>query len=350
MNYMTGLDWLRFYMCLFIAIFHFAVTQESDDFLFVAIKNSGFYATSTFFILSGFILTYVYKNKIINNTLDRKSFILKRLSSFYPLHIILQFGFLFLLIASVVFLNNFPSTYQNLSLSEIFSYFLRSIFLIHAWDDKILFNQPSWSLSALIFFYIVFLFSRRLMITKKPIFWLVIVWILYLIPTFYYYFTPDSFLSYRILHINPLLRLPEFISGIIAFNIFDKYKVLLNKYFFILFGLSGILLTALVVMMNPDTKILFHNGLVMPFQIALILGCAKVTYKSTVSTNFGNMSLVIFLVHSLILNITEFVFKGFNVYLLLSINVLIIILASYFSLILIVKPLQKIIRSKFISS
>ncbi len=346
MNYMTGLDWLRFYMCLFIAIFHFAVTQGTDNLLFLAIKSSGFYATSTFFILSGFILTYVYGNKIINNEINKGSFLIKRLSSFYPLHIILQFAFLFLFLASVVFLNSIPLTYQNLTQSEIFIYFLRSFFLLHAWDDIILFNQPSWSLSALIFFYIIFLFSKKLMITNRPFLWLSVVWVLYLIPALYFYLKPDSFLSYTILHINPLLRLPEFLSGILAFNIFNKYKDSINKNIFILIGFVGVLLTAVLVFKFPDIKILFHNGLVLPFQISLILGCAKITYSSSISSTFGSMSLVIFLIHSLILNITEFLFKGASVYSMFAINVFIIIVASYITLKLIVKPLQKTIRDK----
>lgn len=350
MNYMTGLDWLRFYMCLFIAIFHFVVTHESDNLFFIAIRNSGFFATSTFFVLSGFILTYVYRSKIINKTLNNKSFLIKRLSSFYPLHLILQFFFLILLLSSIFFLNNTPSTYHNLSQPEIFIYLLRSIFLLHAWDDIILFNQPSWSLSALIFFYIIFLFSRKLMITKRPFLFLVMIWILYLIPASYFYLNPNSFLSYTILHINPLLRLPEFISGVLAFIIFNQYKDLINKYIFIIIGFIGIALTALLVTNYPDTKILFHNGLVLPFQIALILGCAKITYSSSISSTFGNMSLVIFLIHSLILNITDFLFKGVDIYLLLAINILVIIVASYLTLILIIKPSQKIIRNKFISN
>lgn len=349
LGYLSGLDWLRFFMCLFIAIFHFSVTTESQNLLFSLIASSGFYATSTFFILSGFILTFVYKAKLISGRLSRLDFIVKRLSSFYPLHMLLQLAFLLLLLSSVYILGVVPSSYTDIPSSEIFTYFIRSVFLIHAWEDQLLLNQPSWSLSALFFFYIVFVFSRKILMSSKYLFLLVVLWFFYLSPALINFYFPDSFITYATLHKNPLFRLPEFLCGMVAYNIFEKHADYVSKSYIYL-GILGAVITAVVVFRNPEYKVLFHNGLVLPFQIILVLGCAKITRIEGNPKLFGSLALPIFMTHSLVLNITQFLFPNLNVFISLALNIALIILVSYISLKLISTPLQNKIRQRFLSS
>lgn len=349
MNYISGLDWLRFFMCLFIAIYHFSITTENQSTLLALVASSGFYATSTFFILSGFILTFVYKTKLISGQLQGTDFIVKRLSSFYPLHILLQVAFLILLIMSIAILNVTPSAYTQLSGSEIFSHFIKSVFLLHAWDENILFNQPSWSLSALFFFYIVFVFSKRILLSNRYALLLLLFWVAYMIPALVNFNFPESFVSYEILHKNPLFRLPEFLCGMVAYNVFEKYEGYIKKWFFYI-GILGAIITAVVVYNNPNYQILFHNGLVLPFQIMLIFGCAKMTREGWNSKMIGSLALPIFMTHSLVLNVTQFLLPNINVFISLIINILLIILVSYISLRLISLPLQNKIRLSFIKS
>lgn len=351
MNYISGLDWLKFLMCVFIAIYHFVLVNglTETSLILKLIANSGFYATSTFFILSGFILSAVYKQKITTDNLNKIDFIIKRLSSIYPLHLVLQIAFVVLLLASILILGKVPAAYTELETFEVVGYFIRSAFLLHAWEDALLLNQPSWSLSALYFFYIVFVFSKKILLSPKIFVLLIGLWGLYLIPPAIYYYYPDTIFSYTMIHKNPLLRLPEFLSGVVAYNLFQKYQSSIHLSY-IIFGIFGFLVTAMVVLARPQYLPFFHNGLVLPFQIALILGCTKISFQGVNTKLIGGLALPIFMTHLLVLNVMDFVLPEMPIYLALLLNIAMVILVSYMSYVYFSQPLQKIIRRKFIKN
>jgi len=86
------------------------------------------------------------------------------------------------------------------------------------------FNIPSWSISALIFFYIIFAFIGKYLIRlKMPFFWLIFLNILYLIPPLYFIYSNDyGNIATAILHTNPIVRIPEFLSGVLLYAAIKK--------------------------------------------------------------------------------------------------------------------------------
>ena len=151
------------------------------------------------------------------------------------------------------------------------------------------------------------------------------------------------------IHKNPLLRLPEFLSGVVAYNLFEKYKSFISLSYIVL-GIVGFLVTAMVVLARPQYLPFFHNGLVLPFQIALILGCTKISFQGVNTKLIGGLALPIFMTHLFVLNIMDFVLPEMPVYLALLLNTLMVILVSYLSYVYFSQPLQKIIRRKLIKS
>jgi peptidoglycan/LPS O-acetylase OafA/YrhL len=69
---------------------HINVTDASPEFLQRLYKNilyEGYLGVTFFFILSGFILTLNYKQKLIENRITYKEFIVARVARIFPLHI-----------------------------------------------------------------------------------------------------------------------------------------------------------------------------------------------------------------------------------------------------------------------
>ena len=86
LNNLTG---LRFYTAMWVFIFHLS-TEYIKEFN-VIFSQKGYLGVDMFFILSGFILSYVYFNDLSSSPLTLKkyyNFIIKRFAKIFPLHIL----------------------------------------------------------------------------------------------------------------------------------------------------------------------------------------------------------------------------------------------------------------------
>lgn len=132
----TALSSLRFFFFFFVFIGHLGLTKIAVGHAF-------------FIILSGFILMYVYEDRIMSNKISHKKFFVKRLIRIYPLHFIT-------LLFSMIFV------YKEIA--ENFTYFLSklisNLFLVQAFipnnEYYFSFNGVSWNVSVLLFCYLIF--------------------------------------------------------------------------------------------------------------------------------------------------------------------------------------------------
>lgn len=131
-----------------------------------------------FFILSGFVLAYVYQNTFrtaITST-DYRAFMQTRFARIYPLHFFMLFLFVageslqWLLSAlGTEGMNNLPEPFTDDESAETV---LSNLLLLQTLHWKAYWNQPAWSISAewLIYFTLPFLMRWLLPIAdKKPI-------------------------------------------------------------------------------------------------------------------------------------------------------------------------------------
>ena len=102
-----------------------------------------YYSVDIFFILSGFVLTLIYKN-IISTSIPK--FYLKRILRVFPLH------FIALIILTLVVIH--PTYNFNLTINYICSVFLLNPFYI----SDALTNPPAWSISVEVICYLFFPF------------------------------------------------------------------------------------------------------------------------------------------------------------------------------------------------
>ncbi len=157
------LDFLRFIACLSVIFFHYRLDIQNEHLRMIL---DGLFGRSElfvdfFFILSGFIIAFVYISRL-KGRVSYFKFMQKRVARLVPLHWLLLIAYIGLWQFSILLdmpVRN-PDRYDA-------SCILPHALLIHAWGfcNKIAFNYVSWSISAEMGMYIItpilFFFARR---------------------------------------------------------------------------------------------------------------------------------------------------------------------------------------------
>lgn len=337
-EHLNGLEVMRYLLGIYIVLYHTFNYEGMSKWLRVPVEM-GFIATSSFFILSGFILSYVYlsgngtSNIILKET--KKSFITKRLANLYPIHIFsLLFTLVVVYVVSVIQIspkdtlasiryvmydsNNYTpieKLHHFMSNTEMFLAFLMNATLTQSWNPYYLtFNAPAWSISTLFFMYILFPYiAPYLSKLKRPVLALLITNLVYIaLPIIFIINSWFDMPFTGILNRNPIARLPDFISGILLCNLYFylkdrnidlnsfKVRAYMIAFMSICFYLSSILLH------NPDwiTKegnasyYLLHNGLILIPECVLVLFFTTLKLpKSKILMWLGGASLPLFALH-----------------------------------------------------
>lgn len=142
----VALDAFRGIAALMVAIYHLKVVGVISELTIV--KNSGLFV-EFFFILSGFVITHSYGNRI-NNYRQFKDFSVKRFSRIWPLHFFMLILFLPFVMANLIL---------GIDLGQRFSFysFISSLFLVQSFtmvSDS--WNIPAWSISTEFYTYLIF--------------------------------------------------------------------------------------------------------------------------------------------------------------------------------------------------
>lgn len=358
-EHLNGLEVMRYLLGIYIVLYHTFNYEGMSKWLRVPVEM-GFIATSSFFILSGFILSYVYlsgngtSNIILKET--KKNFITKRLANLYPIHIFsLLFTLVVVYVVSVIQIspkdtlasiryvmydsNNYTpieKLHHFMSNTEMFLAFLMNATLTQSWNPYYLtFNAPAWSISTLFFMYILFPYiAPYLSKLKRPVLALLITNLVYVaLPIMFIINSWFDMPFTGILNRTPIARLPEFISGILLCNLYFylkdrnidlnslKVRAYMIAFMSICFYLSSILLH------NPDwiTKegnasyYLLHNGLILIPECVLVLFFTTLKLpKSKILMWLGGASLPLFALHIPI----YLIFSRVELYVLGSNNIL----------------------------
>ena len=206
MTRLGALTSLRFVAALLIVVLHLHGNFAIPD----GLEAWGFgTGVSFFFVLSGFILTYVYSSR---RNVGKWDFIVTRFARLWPAHMA-AFGLLFVLTPQKVFF--------HWSWSKLFAF----ITLTQSWIPQIAlntaFNTPAWSISTEMGFYVCFLFflpiwrERWLPITLGTLG--LVCTLIWLVNTQPFFNNPTAHFSW--IYIFPLARLFEFSLGMAAAQI-----------------------------------------------------------------------------------------------------------------------------------
>lgn len=257
----------RFIAAVLVFLFHFA--RDFSPFDNQYLKNfihASNIAVPYFFLLSGFILTYVYYNR---SKPSFSKFWVARLSRIYPLYFCA-------LCLDTIFKSRFWDNY-NVNWSD---FFLNTL-LIQSWfsEKQLTCNGPGWSLSVELFLYITFPFLLLFLLKKHSVKTILttclVVWFitqLIHIPAVNMFAENKLWIS--IFRYNPLAHLSTFLLGCISAILFLKSYSLVEKYSLIFISLPVFILIYLMFFDNPLIQY-HHSGLFSPLLSMFIIGLAS---------------------------------------------------------------------------
>ena len=339
--------------------FAFMVFFSHINFLFRSFDNSvynyiyslvdireGHLGVSFFFILSGFVLAYAYKEKILSNKISYINFIKARIFRIYPLHFM---TLLFAIIISIVYVDNW-FTY----LQKIFS----NLFLLQSFipseEYYFSFNGVAWSISNEMFFYVLFpiiiKFSNKVNL---------LIVVLTLICPFILKIDNEHWFYY----INPLFRLSDFILGILLFSLHCKIKS--KKLSFInknctIFEIVALLIFVLFFYFHSAIPELFRWSIYYWTPMLLIIFIFSFQtgkISKMLSYNFfvylGKISFAFYMVHQLVIKFLWMITNKINIpisgWILIAIAFILSLLISHFTYKYFEKPLNYFLRQKLIT-
>lgn len=202
----ASLQSLRFIFAIMIFLHHYSVNGEG---LFHAGGPCG---VSFFMILSGFVMSAGYLEKVASPDFKNRPFLLKRLIRLYPLHLLCLLGFLCMHISNLTGLD-----YIKL---------LPNALLLQSWIpiNSIYFsgNAVSWCLSDMLFFYAMFpILAKCLKRFDKKIG--LLIWGLLLLYLIVVIFMPKPY-WHSFLYISPVFRLVDFVIGMLTYKFYVQLK------------------------------------------------------------------------------------------------------------------------------
>ncbi|WP_353981465.1 acyltransferase [Salinicola endophyticus] len=324
-----GLEWLRFLMALWMVAYHFGGIYSDMPDLLRSVIGMGFFATSTFFMLSGFLLAHVALDDSGGMKMGGPAFVARRLCNLYPIHVITMLLALGLLLFQYpirpegvhVYFNSHPylplsdearaAFAGRISWPSALGHIALQLTLLQAWEPRFLWlNGASWSISALLFFYACFpLLAPRLMRLQRWGLALLVVWGLYaagpLVATLSGAF---DYVTVGMLHRNPLFRLPEFLTGILLYRALQTAGLaeLLRRFRYPLLalGLCGVPVGVWLLKLDGlHLYYLTHNGLLLPFQALVLLSATAFASPASAANrarlqHLGEAALCIFALHT----------------------------------------------------
>jgi peptidoglycan/LPS O-acetylase OafA/YrhL len=354
---------IRFFAAFHVIFFHnFYISGTIVDHTPAFIKrffSFGDSAVAFFFILSGFILSYVYVNSSNELKTSKKTFAWARFSRLYPIYIL---ALLFDLPRGITY---FISTYDmTTAVTKIVVSLSAYLTMLQSWYPRVTasWNSPAWSLSVEAFFYCVFPFVIPFIFKIKSN--LKMMFLLYLIPILLF-----SILKYGV-HINfdssfistlwrsfPALRLSEFLIGVVLGKVLKErgsgvqwiecHKGFASAIFWacLIFSLG-----IACIDLNLARELRMNIFLIPCFSlIILLLATTQIKGTGVFRTNIvvllGNASFTLYIIHQPVLyymNLLGFE-KGvtyFSLYCCACI-VLSLTLYKYFEV-----PMQKLLRKR----
>ena len=292
---------LRFFFIILVVLSHYI--GSSFDF-------GGECGVSFFFMLSGFVLSLAYSERITKGLFSTTPFVVKQWIKIYPLHI-LTFIVMFALDIRLEKYCDITAVIAN-------------ILLLQSWvpADSFYFvaNSPSWFLCDILFFYVVFSSLNKYILRSDNRKLLVISLVVILLYICLMAVLP-TYLVNPILYANPLTRLLDFIVGIILYKLYisdngialrDKLN---GKSFFTvsLMELSVILLVVITAILYPHLPQRVRTVSIFWLAIPLFIFFFAMTDKhSGVISRFlqgktmlwlGNISFSIYIIHAPVLRI-----------------------------------------------
>ncbi|CAM3292058.1 acyltransferase [Corallococcus sp. ZKHCc1 1396] len=288
---LDALTGLRFLAALHVVLFHFGtpcLTGWAPEWM-VHTVASGYASVGVFFLLSGFVLAYNYVDAEGRMQTPSRSFWSARLARVYPVFLLT-----FLLSAAPTMGRSLAVNSLPVATAKLGTAAFSTLALLQAWVPKLAlyWNPPGWSVSVEAFFYAVFpSLGRRLEGFRGARMKVALagVWALGLAPpVLYVLFRPDGpgpldaaseGFWLAVLKFNPLLRLPEFLLGVLLGLVFVRERkgadAATPRSGAVMAVAGAALLLVCFALGGRIPYPLMHNALLAPASALLVYGLAR---------------------------------------------------------------------------
>lgn len=369
---------LRFFAAALVVIFHQSLhwlkplAGELPRFEFNFIRT-GYVSVGFFFVLSGFILTHVHLEPERGLNVSRRKFWVARFARIYPVYLL---GFLLtapVVIPLILSANSFMQGLARVGLSAVLA-----LAGLQSWLPKfaLRWNPPAWSLSVEAFFYLIFpllaVQAARIQSRCTLLGGLTVAWLLGLaVPVLFYFHPlgvfgrgaatvePPDVMWVNLVKFNPLLRLPDFIFGILLGRLFQlapNRKSQAKPWFED--GAVALALLAIFCVMGVSDRIpyqIVHNGLLTPLFGVVIYFLARGNGRiaNVLSVRplvfLGEISYALYILHEPLRALMEKAVEpsALNSTALFVIYFAATVLISSIAYLAIEEPCRKYIREKF---
>ena len=296
---------LRFVFVMLIFLSHFAYQDIKE------LDAGGDCGVAFFFMLSGFVCSLGYGTKIETDKFSFPHFIWRRISKFYPIHLLCLLFFLLV------------------SKSTIDIKVLLNLFLLQSWvpnpDYYFSCNSVSWFLSSLICCYLLFPLAYRHLSRGLTVAVLVVYGIVY-------WQTPYDRVN-AILYVFPLVRFVDFYLGMVLYKLYIRYQHVTIPNWMELVSII-LLLVSLTIYPYIDEK--FRNApMFWMVLIPLILvfarqqGFVSKWLKTHPMSWLGSLCLPLFLTHQMLIAIIIHHLPEMPAIIMLAICIFIVLTVSW---------------------
>ncbi|WP_040308737.1 acyltransferase family protein [Asticcacaulis biprosthecium] len=289
----ASLDVLRFLAAAFILLFHFGPSAPVNLRLVSPIFEQGWLATDFFLMLSGFVLSRAYGDRLTQSQMRPTHFFLKRFARLWPSHLVVLLTFAAFVVAATL-LGFAPKHGDHYGLNALFA----QAFMVHGWGiiGTPTWNIPTWTLSALLVCYGLFAVYAR-WIHNRPVVVLAGVAITVLVighvlaETLAKHAFADLPLAWGLLRAIPL-----FILG----NLIERATARLRLGQAAFWPLLTFALTAATGLALLPRHLLLDTVILLLLGTVLAVSGAATFRETAVTQRVGRASFALFLTHSLV--------------------------------------------------
>lgn len=279
---LPALTSLRFFAALHVVAHHYLMPLVESRPLLETLVSYGYSSVSFFYVLSGFVLTHVYRYEETPAAPTRRRFWWKRFARIYPIYFVALIAY-----APFVIEHRFASGRLLTASTKLLVSAGVNLAALQAWLPQLSssWNAPSWSISVEVFFYLVFPWLCPWLLRRpRPLRALAVTWLLGVsLPTLAIALhlspataSPSAAVLAPYLRYSPLLHLPSFAFGILLRKLRDETRISA------IWLPIGLLLLGVTVCLAPSAlrPVLRSTGL-LPFFGILLLAASNPRSKLT---------------------------------------------------------------------
>ena len=377
-SYLPALTGIRFFAIFHIFMFHLVSLYGSEKpegmenmlagfkgapQTLVVFASNGWISTSLFFLLSGFILAYLYWGEDGQLSTTRRRFWSLRAARIYPIHLIVM---TISLVAQVPW-----HLSQGMPISTLVPSALATIALVQAWVPPWipLWSWPTWTISALIFLYLITPWLMTVLSRlshRQMIIALIAMPFVSIIPTLGYAArmaagAPWSMNVDMFIANTPVFWVPYYAAGMLMTRIFSlsRFKPRPSSPSWFAWG-DVAFIVVIAIGCTPGIeqllKFFIRQGLLMPLFVLMVVDLARgrglmAKVFSLPGTGFlGETGYSIFIWQSIILIFTYVSFMinpaigPYQIWIAIALIMALAIPSTY----LVEKPIARFIRRKYI--